>query len=199
VKCYTAFGDRVVLKAIEEKFDTEILLPQTRNIRHMLGKSVAISPNAGKAGFEVGAIYFFQVAMDPRTGAPLVPVHGGGDDQVIVQHWRDLIAKLSRDVVSLETFNVVGQWILLEPEAEQGLIVRPDNQPLDPAEVNFKVVQLGQPFEGLSVGDSVIVEKGRCNPIELKRDGKSNQYFYVDRQFVYGVISNPSLVTVVQA
>lgn len=185
---YTAFGDRVVLLPVEEKFETSIVLPQTRNQQHMLGRAIAVGPKASEFIRE-GDVYLFQVAMDPRTGNAMVPVHGAGDNQVLVQHWRDLIATVTKDVIKLETFHVVGHWILLEAvKLDTGMIVLPDNRPTDPTETNFKVAQLGSPFEGLAPGDVVVVEKGRCNPFELKLpNGDPKQYFYIDKQFVYGV------------
>lgn len=192
---YTAFGDRVILEPLVEQFETSIVIPETRSVSYMIGRALAVGKKAEEA-IKVGDIYMFQVAMDPRTGAPMVPTHGAADNQVLAQHWRDLIAVVSRTVINTETFNVVGHWILIEPEirANTSLIQVPETAQQDPSTVKFKVAQIAMPYEGLEVGDEVIVDRSRCNPFSLKQPGSTSKgYYYVDRQFVYGVV-NPKAV-----
>lgn len=186
-----------MLANVEEEFNTEIVIPASRNVQYVLGKALAVGEKAAKV-IKTGSTYIFQVAMDPRTGQPLIPSHGIGSDRVAVQHWRDLIGELSKNVLSSENFTVVGQWVLLEKFVKStGNIITPDNSNNQMSDtVGFKISQLGQPHDHLSVGDEVVVERSRCSAISLGF-GSGSDLYYIDIQFVYAKVFDDKTVQIV--
>ncbi len=180
------FGERVALKPVEEKFGSGIILrPANRNVTSQLGEIVALSESASKV-FKPGQICWFQVAHDLRTGAKICPEYQVEDTSYLIQHYRDLIAILDGPVVKLENFSIAGEWCLVKAELipHEGRLLLPDSIKTNQEFIRYRLVQKGPTVDlEINVGDELIVEKNRCNPIEI--DGE--QYFYITKMFVYGV------------
>jgi hypothetical protein len=102
-----------------------------------------------------------------------------------VFHQGDCIAKLSSCKISIETFQVIGNWVLLEVRFDQGVIIVPEK--VAPSEdFKFFVTQVGDGVKlPLTKGQQVIPERGRCLPIEIN----GTTYVYTHQDFIHGALA----------
>lgn len=101
-------------------------------------------------------------------------------------HQGDVIARLSALTVSKDTFEIIGNWVLLEIEVDQGLIiVSKEHAPAE--EFKFVVRQVGQGVKlPLVIGEMCFPERGKCLPVEI--DGVT--YVYTHQDFIHGALTN---------
>jgi co-chaperonin GroES (HSP10) len=187
------FGPRVIITPVSEKHEGLIVLP----------------PGAGRHNYILGRVLYLgdgKVAGSDKVTEFQVT----GGDTVLIQtndfmvqscsftdhagnlclnvHEGDIIAKMSSLVIKLETFQVVGHWVLVQPFQAQrkSVLVLPDTAKEPTSEfTRFKLVQLGalcalKP----TIGNEVIIDKGRINPIQLQ----SETYFYMNESCMLGEV-----------
>jgi len=103
-------------------------------------------------------------------------------------HVEDIIARLTRDVIELESFKIVGRFVLIEPSVRrESLIVLPDTaEDAKRENLHFSVRQVGAdvgyPFY---TGQEVFPDKGRVNPMIIE----NTELAFVDQQFIYGALA----------
>lgn len=99
-------------------------------------------------------------------------------------HQGDVVAKLTAKKINRDTFQIIGNWVLLEVKVDQGLIIVPKEQA--PAEeFKFFVHQLGEGVKlPIKVGQQVYPERGKCLPVEI--DGTT--FVYTHQDFLHGAL-----------
>ncbi len=182
------FGERVAIKELEEKIESEIVMVGKRNFQYNIGEVLATSDKA-KEIMKDGDVVLFQSPMDYRTGKILSQVFKHGKDILLVQHSRDMIARLGKSkIVNLENFDPIGEWVLIESrqiENNTGILL-PDNIRETPDFFRYYVLKKGSKVaETIQIGDEIVAEPNRLNPIGL--DGKN--YFYCDQGQICGTVA----------
>lgn len=111
----------------------------------------------------------------------------------------DLIARINAPQVSLDAFEVLGDYVLVKPELRKtkGDILLPDTIAVQsPQMLYYTAVQKGAtvdlPFE---CGQEIICNHGRVNPIfipirEKDKLVRQDEFGYVFKDFVHGVVYN---------
>lgn len=188
------FGDRVLLDHVPTKPGT-ILIPERARNRdiHRLGKVIAVGDGqwSGKAPIPMvvknGDLVYFQ------TNELIAASNGinwrgpdGKETMYLVMLQGDLIAKVPTPEVTIENFDPIGKWCVIEPSLrEQGTIIIPENAK-DGNSFKFTLVKKG-PLVTLPIepGNEVSLRLDRCNMIVLNK----KEYAYIDEQFITGVVA----------
>jgi len=109
----------------------------------------------------------------------------------------DLIGRLSGDNVSLENFQILGDFVLVKPELRGtgGAILLPASVEKAPEFVYYKVVQIGSSVDlDIKVGDEIIINHGKINVLVFNHKNPAgghvnDEYGYVIKDYVHGVVS----------
>jgi len=195
----TLFGPRVAIIEISDTLEGSIELPQTRHKVYSIGKVTHVgdgkvylpgkkigtyTPEIEQRYVEIDDIIMFQ--LPPQIVAAMT--YQIGDKGYLFLHQSDALAKLTKPVCSLENFQIVGRYVLCTRERTSvtaGGIHLPDTVEDYNDDLNhFKVIQVGQQVTKCAVGDSLIVDRSKANPISLT----GSQYFFIDEAWVHGVI-----------
>lgn len=187
------FGDRVLFKPIEEEITGSILLPIRQNKKYELGeviklgdgkyKDTAGNQKEAKMLVAIGDYIFFQV--NPMMAQNNAVRLEGKTYMTIIQH--DMIARLKSPKVSLENFEILGYWLLLdsfEDKVGDSRIVLPDNVGMESRALRYKVKQKGALADNVEVGQEVIIEKRAASIVTINDE----YYWYLDSRHVYGVV-----------
>lgn len=194
------FGEKVSVTQAKEELKGSIILPETRMVKFEIGKITATGDGKYRDGTErkmwvkPGDLVMYQLggpqienSKFKRDGVPMKVFHQG-----------DVIARLDpvprgpdipadapdTVIVSLDTFHIIGNWVLLEVKLEQGIIIVPEKS-APSEEFKFFVRQVGEGVElPLKVGEEVYPERGKCLPVEI--DGVT--YAYTHQDFLHGVL-----------
>lgn len=182
------FGDRLAVQLVEEEYEGLLVPAPTQQRMYMLSRVTAIGDKASESSdnFQIGDIVFWQ-----WNG--IVAQHNAfrvGNARVFVLMRGDLIARLTVQKVTLDTFSVLGDWVLVRRVVHQPskLIVVPDgvaeaNQELT---LKFIVEQKGSSVTlPIQKGQEVIVDRTRTNPLTI---GDAD-FGYVHKSSVLGVLS----------
>lgn len=199
------FGNRVALQLLEEEYQGLVVPAPTQSKIHVISKVMAVGDKASSA-IKVNDILFWQtnamIEAHCRYQLNGVPTFVLGTTDMIARltanteigQGKD--ARLTAQVINLANFHVIGDWLLIrkvviEPSK---LIILPDevkdaNQDMT---VKFLVEQLGDtvcskggPVEiEVAVGDDLIVDRTKANPIKLGDD----HFFYLHKNFVLGKV-----------
>ena len=109
----------------------------------------------------------------------------------------DLIGRLSGDTVSIENFEILGDFVLVKPELRGtgSTILLPSSAEKSPEFVYYKVVQIGSRVKlPIEVGQEVIINHGKINVLMFNKRGldgtwTNDEYGYVIQDYVHGVVS----------
>lgn len=189
------FNEKIAVKQAVEEIKGSIILPQNRVKKFEMGEVIAIGDGKYRDGksqdmwVQPGDIVMYQLG-GPQIENSKFKLDG---TPIKVFHQGDVIAKLSALTITKDTFHIVGNWILLEIEVEQGLIiVAKEHAPAE--EFKFVVRQIGQGVKlPISVGQYVYLERGKCLPVEI--DGVT--YVYTHQDFIHGALEQDDLPLVV--
>lgn len=195
------FGDRVLFEPVDEELVGSILLPQTRNKQYELGRVLQVGNGRVRDANNVikdtklivkpGDIIWFQVI--PQMMANCALRLRGKTYLNVVQH--DLIGRLKSTTVTLENFEILGYWVLLDsfedPLKEESKIYIPDTVKENPVRaLRYYVKQKGEFVTDINVGDEVVLDKRAAQMVTLNGD----PYFYTDSRYIQGVAeSTPEL------
>lgn len=160
-------------------------MPQNKVQQHKIG--VAVSVGSGvTVGVSKGDIVLYQINQMFEAQV----THLINETKVLFMHQGDAIGKLTSKVVSIDSFSVVGDWLLLQEMSIEkvGGLYLPQNS-IPPPE--FRVVQVGNTVNSdedpvianLKVGDEVYVDRSRLGKIHLG----AKTYFYMPKGFLHGV------------
>jgi len=190
-------GERVALIELDEEISGTIVVPQSRQKAYELGKIVAVGsgkvPSIEKP-FDMyvkeGEIVLFSIPAQLRQSSTYV-IDGA---RTCVVHQNDVLGRLSSMKVSIDTFEILGRWVLLTcfVDKKDSIIEIPDTAQLPVEDFKFRIEQVGSGASELNMvkGDEVVVERTRCSTLEI--DG--SKYFYIDMSFVYGKVE-PAVAT----
>jgi co-chaperonin GroES (HSP10) len=107
-------------------------------------------------------------------------------NKVRILHQNDLIARLKSTKVSLENFEILGDWVLLRVDTSINttLVVVPDAaRRLE--DFSFKVEQKGAGVEhDIQRDEEVFPERMRCNAVEIERVA----YAFCTKGDIHGVV-----------
>lgn len=189
----TLFGENIAVKMIEEALEGEIILPQSKFIRHELGLVTAVGDGKYRTGDQKtmwvaqGDVILFQLG-GPQVNNATFKLD---NEPIRVFHQGDAIARLKTNKVNMDNIQILGDWVLLRVEAQQGVIIVPEqHQP--PENFKFYLEQIGAGFKlDIKVGEEVLPERGRCAPIDI--GGKT--YVYTHQDFIRGVVRPPAAAT----
>jgi len=194
------FGERVLFEPVEEELTGSIELPQKSNKQYELGRVLLIGDGKTKGAdgtvrenkivVQPGDIVWFQVS--PMMAATCAVRFKGKTYLNVLQH--DLIGRLKTTKVSLDNFEILGYWILLdtfEDRDPKSKIALPDTvQAPEVRMLRYFVKQKGALVDAFEVGDEVIIEKRAAQLVAFNNE----PYFYTDSRHVHGVVeSSPEL------
>jgi len=195
------FGERIAVVEAQFEVAGELLMPDGYNSLgrdYRLGKVVGVPDlkymekgtwkEAPMHYVELGDLVIFQIPAKITESVQycLPKVLDGQTFSIILQG--DILGILRGRTVSPETFEIAGNWVLLEtffnkPETSLEL---PAN--FTPALKDFRVrvAQVGKGVQDARYkpGDEVFVEKSRCNPIYLNTD---KEYAFCEKMWIFGV------------
>jgi hypothetical protein len=183
---YRFLGARVALLPVDEQYEGLIVRPPVVSRRnYALGRVLGLGST--RDGFEVkaGDIVLLQVNDFMVDACAFKDKHSGKVCLSVPEG--DILAKISSQVVKLETFRVVGNWALVrEVKAEStSPIVIPETVKAPLEFSRFEVVQLGALCEvKLEPGREVVVDKRRLNPLELSGE----TYYYLNDASILGEV-----------
>jgi len=199
-----AFRDQVFIRPVDEKFDSCILMPQRRNQSFQLGYVVKASEKGAEVVNE-GDLVLFQVMLN-QAGIPMSHAYPSEEHGILmIQHYKDLLGRLvsKKPVLTRNDFEPIGQWLLLEHTIKGKIDVTRDNGEVVTLEIpstaqayqnggRFKVLRQGnQVGLGLTIGQEVIVNRTRANPIGFP---DQSLLYYVDEPNILGAIE-PDMIT----
>ena len=186
-------GEKVAVVQAKEELKGSIILPENRMIKFEIGKVIAAGDGKYRDGTErkmwvkPGDLVMYQL------GGPQIENSKFKKDGVSIKifHQGDIIAKLDPLAdkpdtvqVSMDSFHIMGNWVLLEVKLEQGIIIVPEKSA--PSEdFKFVVRQTGAGVElPIEAGQEVYPERGKCLPVEI--DGTT--YVYTHQDFLHGAL-----------
>ena len=180
------YGQRIAIQEVKEELEGSILLPETRTKSFYLGRVTAVGDGVDREGkkepvfFNVGDLVMFQLLGVQDKVSQFV--HDGEKVRILQQG--DVIARLKATKVSLENFEIAGNWVLLKVDVETGTtLVLPDTA-RSPDMFTFTVEQKGAGVQyDFEKGETVYPERMRCNPIEID----SVAYAFVQKDDIHGV------------
>ncbi len=189
------YPGKLAIRKKEVKLKGSILLPPNRAKLYEIGEVVAVGDLTAygperklstKETYKPGDLVLFQL---PEAYVARAAVMLKGVLHAFI-HIDNIIGRLANDTISVENFNIVGRFILLNAEVrQQGIILIPDNASEAKNEsIHFSVLQTGKDVReeyGLRKGLEVFPDKGRVNPISI--DGK--EFCFVDQSDLHGSLS----------
>lgn len=172
---------RIILPDIAEKHDT-----------HRMGIVKVVGDECKLV--KVGDTVCFQV-NDVMTWAQVYKQLADGDPLIHLLE-TELIGRIHGDTISLETFEVLGDFILVRPEVRrpESSIVIPDQATLTPDMLHYILEQKGQTVDlPIEKGQEVIINHGRVSRMYVTRqriDGGSDnvELGYTLKEWVHGAI-----------
>lgn len=187
IKNFKLYGERVAMVPVKEEYEGRLAVPDFKSSKtHDLGQVEWVGDGMvdGKKKTMLAKekdVMLFQ--MNAIMGSNYV--YKVGDKTVVILQQGDLIARLTGRVIKLETFEVLGHWILVQAHAST-LISTIEIPDAHKHKDRFKVVQVGSEVTNCKVGDWIIPNMQFANPIELGSDSKD--LFYLNDTYVYGIV-----------
>lgn len=195
-------GERVAITEVEEEFTGSIVIPTFHSSvggDYEIGQVMDIGDKCDFVKPE--EFILFQIPQKVRTSTTYKirnkEIH---NDVFSIIHQGDVLAILKNRKITLEGFEIAGNWVLLEMFTDYPSTIAIPNGSVPLEEYRFKVLQMGRGVMSrnpppstmdeiikaklsFKVGDEVFVERQRCNPIKI--DGK--EYVFCDKVYIYGV------------
>jgi co-chaperonin GroES (HSP10) len=187
-------GERIAIVNAEESYEGKIVLPDARQRQHIHGKCIAVGDGRMLDGTtkpiytKPGDVYLYQVDDGTRVNCTFKI----GKEVVMVLHQADMICRLKAKTVTLDTIDMVGNWLLVDTQLEStGDIVIPDAaQHTLPELQHFFLVKKGDQSKiDAKVGDEIFPARGRLTPLSI--DGKI--YCFITDNFIYGHLNQESI------
>lgn len=206
------FGHRCLVEHFRPKTSkSSIVIPDAHQQQdtHRFGKVVAIGDGKQKDGttmptlVNIGDLVMFQINQVMENTQKYVLE--GKSYMNLLQG--DLIGRLSGDDITLEAFDVLGDFVMLKHffrQPSESRIYLPDNliKQSAPEFIYFKILKIGGTVDKrVAVDDEVVCNLGRLTPlffVQRNKDGTStNQEFcYTHKDWIDGVLEDaPALVS----
>ncbi|MGV0949200.1 MAG: co-chaperone GroES [Azonexus sp.] len=175
------------MKQVTEEREGSIILPENRVLKFEMGEVLATGDGTYRDGtkremwVKPGDVVLYQLG-GPQIENSKFKLDG---TPIKIFHQGDVIARLTGKKINKETFQIIGNWVLLEVEVEQHLIIVPKQ--MAPAEdFKFVVRQVGQGVNlPIKIGQYVYPERGKCLPVEV--DGTT--FVYTHQDFLHGALA----------
>jgi hypothetical protein len=208
------FGHRVLLEWWKPTAESRVIQPDISGQKDVLRWGKVIATGDGKLTCSVRE----QLAGRGFTGAPIPSIVTDGDrvcfelnDMIkytqVYKRWldkkdmiqmlqTDLIGRLKADQVTLENFEILGDFVLVKPELRGtgSSIVLPSSMEKSPEFVYYKVVQIGSNVDlPIEVGQEIIINHGKINVLIMSKLGldglwHNDEYGYVIKDYIHGVV-----------
>lgn len=187
----TLFNEKIAVKQVKEEMKGSIILPQNRVLKFEMGEVLATGDGTYRDGtkrdmwVKPGDIVMYQLG-GPQIENSKFKLNG---QPIKIFHQGDVIARLTSLTITRDTFKIIGNWVLLEVEVDQGLIiVAKEHAPAE--EFKFIVRQVGEGCQlPVKVGQQVYPERGKCLPVEI--DGTT--FVYTHQDFLHGALTEVSV------
>lgn len=181
------YAEKIAVKEAKEELEGSIMMPDHRHVKRELGEVVAVGDGHYRTGekkpifVKPGDIVLYQLGGPQMINA----TYKIGDQPLKIFHQGDCIARLKSNVVNMENFEILGNWVLLRVEIQQSLIEVPERF-AQPDQLRFFVEQIGEGFEmpDIKIGTEVFPERGKCSPIEIGQ----GTYVYTLQDFIHGCL-----------
>ena len=171
------FGEKVALHNLPEVVETTLELPENRSISFNIGEVLAVADGVYRDGTKKTmwvsngdyVMYMLDGENGPTTRNAKIKLNG---ELVHVIHQGDCIARLHGQKITLNEFEILGEYLLLKAFQNEpsGLIIQP-KQYAPPEEFRFIVEQTGQGIKlPLKKGMEVFPEYGKCGPLTIDRE-----------------------------
>ena len=190
------FGVRVALKQIDEEVTGSLFIPSIvkQGALYELGKVWAVGPDATFAS-EGDTVVFQMPDMVKKSTTYRMSTDG---ERFTVIHHLDVLAILHKPIMAIEHFEIAGNWVLAEMIVNKpaGGLELPENYRTELEDIRIRIVQLGRGVTDVeyAVGQEIVCEKTRCNPINLEKtdfatgEKVNAEYVFLTKDYVYGVI-----------
>ena len=179
------FGNRVALKVVEEE-TKGILVPAPNAERmHVIARVVALGDKV-KQQINLGDILFWQTN-------DMIQAHAryqfAKDEPTFILMTGDMVARIRGYVVDRDSFQVIGDWCLIKRVVVQPseFIVLPETvvEANQDTVVQWILEQKGDTVDNdMGIGQEVIVDRTRCNPIQLGEE----RFGYIHKNYVLGTV-----------
>jgi co-chaperonin GroES (HSP10) len=203
------FGPRVLLKYEKPKAAGRIVLPDMvgQHDLHRLGRVEVIGDGRTRDPYtgqkitvpslvKRGDLVVFQI-NDVMKWAQ---IYRHLDTDMIHVLQSELIARINGDIVTTETLEMLGDYVLVKPQLRKSKssILLPDTKSLD--FVYYELVQKGSTVElPIEIGEEVIINHGRINALfvqgEINGRTQSLEFGYVFKDYIHGVVEGPESVS----
>ncbi len=180
-------GERIAIVNTEVAYEGKITLPESAHKTHVHGKCIAVGSGKYPDGTtkemyaKEGEVYLYQIDGSQQVNATFkVDNH-----PVLLLHQADMICRLNDQVVSFNTIDMMGHWLLVEPYFEnKSEIIIPDSAKDTQHDLHhFKLAKKGPQADiKANLGDEIFPARGRLTPLNL--DGKI--YCFIQDNFIYG-------------
>jgi len=119
----------------------------------------------------------------------------------------DLIGRLKGDTVTLDNFEILGDFVLVKPELRGtgSSIVLPASVEKSSEFVYYKVLQVGSSVDlPIKAGQEIIINHGKVNVLILSKKGldgiwHNDEYGYVIKDYIHGVVDGEDMGVSLQA
>jgi co-chaperonin GroES (HSP10) len=180
------FGQRIALTEVKEELEGSILLPESRTRSFYIGRIIAVGDGLEPDGkvkpmwVSAGDLVMFQLIGAQVTASQFIHE----SNKVRILHQGDVIARLKSNVVKMDNFEILGDWVLSKVEMQSGTTLVVPDSARQPDMFTFKLEQKGAGVEhDIQKGEEVYVERMRCNPVEIDRV----TYAFCHKSDVHGV------------
>lgn len=190
------FGERLAVTELTETLEGSIVMPpgfSAAGTDYRIGQIIEVGDGVlwnGKTAdilFEVGQLVLFQIPQKIADSTTFRIPRFNENRPFALVHQGDVIGILTKPVVSMETFQIAGNFVLgkIFENPNESIIALPDNAVKRLTEFRIQVVQVGTgikdaPYEA---GDEIFPDRSRCNPIVLN----DTEYLFVDVNNIFGV------------
>jgi co-chaperonin GroES (HSP10) len=175
---------RIAIVKTDEQYEGIVVMPSNSNQQHKLGIVIAAGAEI-TTGVEIDDIIVYQVNAMFEAGI----THLINETSVLFMHQGDAIGKLTSKIVTIDSFQILGDFILLDEVRIQkiGNLYLPDSA-LPPPE--FRVLQLGATVknsddplvQSIEIGDEVYIDRTRATGIRIGM----KTFFYLPKTYLHG-------------
>lgn len=194
-KTFKLFGDRVLVEQVKAKQGT-IYVPENEYDLSRIGRVITTGDGTrpGRDPVDMlvkeGDLVYFQTNAVMQSNL----MYDMGNEIYMNLMQSEIIAKVDSNDITLDGFNVIGDWVLVQPfmkEDAESKIVLPEATKKALA-IFFRVVKKGGTVDiPIEKGDEVILTQGRCQPIQIQRQ----DFGYVHKNEIHGIVEESRILT----
>jgi co-chaperonin GroES (HSP10) len=193
-KNFKLFGDRVLVEQVKAKQGT-IYVPENEYDLSRIGRVVTVAdgtrPGRDPVNMLVkeGDLVYFQTNMVMQSNL----MYDMGDEIYMNLMQAEIVAKLDSNDITLDTFHVIGDWVLCKPFMKDGPvgIVLPEASKKAMA-VYFRLIDKGSTVDlDINEGDELVLTHGRAQPFQIQKE----DYVYIHKNEIHGIVEESRILT----